>query len=73
MIYFDAQYIYKQIVLLELKYNNIVLSRSYRMDDLAEDTKSSNSAVSSTDDTNSDEIWEIIDKEDDGNVLSSKS
>jgi len=42
------------------------------MDDLAENTKSLDSAVSSTDDTNSDEIWEIIDKEDDGNVLSSK-
>lgn len=36
------------------------------MDHLAGDTNSSESA---TNDTNSDEIWEIIDKEDDGKIV----
>lgn len=38
------------------------------MDETAMDNESSSPVPTSTDDNNSDEIWEIIDKEDDGNT-----
>lgn len=37
------------------------------MDELVKDNQSSDTVQTSTGDSNSDEIWEIIDKEDDGN------
>lgn len=39
------------------------------MDKLAEDKMTSDTKLTSTNDDSSDEIWEIIDKEDDGNIL----
>lgn len=41
-----------------------------RLNDMVKDEKSSDTVMTPTDSTNIDEIWEIIDKEDDGNVLS---
>lgn len=42
------------------------------MDVIKEDNESSDTAKTSTKDANSDEIWEIIDKEDDGSVIGQK-
>lgn len=41
-----------------------------RMKDVVKDEKSLDTVTTETDSKNNDEIWEIIDKEDDGNVLS---
>lgn len=41
-----------------------------RMKDMVKDEKSLDTVMTPTDSKNTDEIWEIIDKEDDGNVLS---
>lgn len=39
------------------------------MDKLVEDKMTSDTKLTSKNDANCDEIWEIIDKEDDGNIL----